>query len=88
MKDGQWIRIKVTSKVEDLDTVCAVMSMISNGLQIEDYSDIDKQILDGVYGDLIDESVLNADRTHSSVSAYVPADKPTDHYTLYIRERL
>lgn len=88
MKDGQWIRIKVTSGVEDLDTVCAVMSMISNGLQIEDYSDIDKQILDGVYGDLIDESVLNADRTHSSVSAYVPADKPTEHYTLYIKERL
>ena len=88
MKDGQWIRIKVTSAVENLDTVCAVMSMISNGLQIEDYSDIDKQILDGVYGDLIDESVLNADRTHASVSAYVPADKPTEHYTLYIKERL
>lgn len=88
MKDGQWIRIKVTSGVENLDTVSAIMSMISNGLQIEDYSDIDKQILDGVYGDLIDESVLKADRTHASVSAYVPADKPTDHYTLYIKERL
>ena len=63
MADNKWIQIKVTSKVENLDSLCAVMSMLSNGLQIEDYSDIEDRILDGVYGDLIDESVLNADRT-------------------------
>ena len=88
MEDNKWIQIKVTSKCENLDTLCAVMSMISNGLQIEDYSDIEDRILDGVYGDLIDESVLNADREHASVSVYVPADKPTEHYTIFIREKL
>ena len=77
----------MTSKVEDLDELCAVMSMLSNGLQIEDYSDIEDRILDGVYGDLIDESVLNADRTVASVSIYVAADKPTDYYTMYLDER-
>lgn len=85
--DNQWIQIKATSRVEKLDDVCAVMSMLSNGLQIEDYSDIEDRILDGVYGDLIDESVLNADRTVASVSIYVPADKPTEYYTMYLRER-
>ncbi len=88
MEDNKWIQIKVTSKCENLDALCAVMSMISNGLQIEDYSDIEDRILDGVYGDLIDESVLNADREHASVSVYVPADKPTEHYTIFIREKL
>ena len=88
MEDNKWIQIKVTSKCENLDTLCAVMSMISNGLQIEDYSDIESRILDGVYGDLIDESVLNADREHASVSVYVPADKPSEHYTIFIREKL
>lgn len=88
MQDGKWIQIKTTCAVEDLDTVCAIMSMVSNGLQIEDYSDIEDRILDGVYGDLIDESVLKADRTKASVSVYVPADKPTEHYTMYINERL
>ena len=88
MENNQWIQIKVTSKVENLDELCAVMSMLSNGLQIEDYSDIEDRILDGVYGDLIDESVLNADRTVASVSIYVPADKPTEYYTMYLKERL
>ena len=87
MKDNQWIQIKVTSRVENLDQLCAVMSMLSNGLQIEDYSDIEDRILDGVYGDLIDESVLNADRTVASVSIYVSADKPTEYYTMYLKER-
>ncbi len=87
MEDNKWIQIKVTSNVENLDDLCAVMSMLSNGLQIEDYSDIEDRILDGVYGDLIDESVLNADRTVASVSIYVPADKPTEHYTMYLKER-
>ena len=88
MENNQWIQIKVTSKTENLDDVCAVMSMLSNGLQIEDYSDIEDRILDGVYGDLIDESVLNADRTVASVSIYVSADKPTEYYTMYLGERL
>ncbi|MBP3495736.1 MAG: 50S ribosomal protein L11 methyltransferase [Clostridia bacterium] len=88
MQNNKWIQIKVTSKTENLDSLTAVMSMISNGLQIEDYSDLEERILDGVYGDLIDESVLNADKTVASVSAYVPADKPTEHYTSYIEQRL
>ena len=88
MENNMWIQIKVTSRVENLDELCAVMSMLSNGLQIEDYSDIEDRILDGVYGDLIDESVLNADRTVASVSIYVPADKPTEHYTMFIKEKL
>ena len=55
--DNKWVQIKVTVKTSQLDALVAIMSMISNGLQIEDYSDIEDRILDGVYGDLIDESV-------------------------------
>ena len=88
MGNNSWYQIKVTIKSEMLDPVCAVMSMISNGLQIEDYSDIEDRILDGVYGDLIDESVLNADREHASVSVYVSADKPNEDYTIFIKEKL
>lgn len=86
--DNKWIQIKVTVKTEELDSVVAIMSMISNGLQIEDYSDIEDRILDGVYGDLIDESVLQADRTIASVSVYVPDDKPMQDYTMFIEQRM
>ena len=88
MENTSWIQIKVSSAVENKDDIIAVMSMISNGLQIEDYSDLEDRILDGVYGDLIDESVLNADKTVVSVSAYVSADKPVTDNVAYINERL
>ena len=52
---SEWTQIKVTAKLELLDEVSAVMNMISNYLQIEDYSDID---LKTCYGDLIDEKIL------------------------------
>ena len=67
-EESEWTQIKVTSKLENLDDVSAVMSMVSNYLQIEDYSDID---LKTCYGDLIDESILNADKTIASVSVYL-----------------
>ena len=66
-----WIQIKAECSAADLDTVCSVMCMINSGLMIEDFSDVDG-VLDGVYGDLIDESILNADRTRSAVSIFVP----------------
>ncbi|MBO5339025.1 MAG: 50S ribosomal protein L11 methyltransferase [Clostridia bacterium] len=88
MENTNWIQIKATTDVKNSDKLIAVMSMISNSLQIEDYSDLEDRILDGVYGDLIDESVLNADKTIVSVSAYVPADKPATDHTAYIQERL
>lgn len=87
MEDNKWIQIKATTKVEHLDKLTAIMSMISNSLQIEDYSDLEDRILDGVYGDLIDESVLNADKTICSVSAYVPANTPINDCMGLLNER-
>ncbi len=87
MEDNKWVQIKASGRTTDLDKITAIMSMISNGLQIEDYSDLEDRILDGVYGDLIDESVLNADKTVCSVSAYVPADSQVNDYKSLIQER-
>ena len=70
-EQSEWIQIKVTVKLEQLDDTVAVMNMVSNYLQIEDYSDID---LKTCYGDLIDESILNADKTVASVLVYLSAD--------------
>ena len=68
----QWTQIRVTVKLEQLDELVAVMSMINTNLMIEDYSDID---LKTCYGDLIDESILNADKTVASVSVYLPVER-------------
>ena len=76
----EWTQIKVTCKREDLDTVCAVMCMLDNGLMIEDYSDIEENLMQ-VYGELIDDSILSADKSVAAVSIFVPEEKP---YTDYI----
>ncbi len=82
--EKQWTQIRVTVKLERLDTLVAIMSMVSNQLQIEDYSDID---LKTCYGDLIDESILNADKSIASVSVYLPAEKSVPECLAFLRER-
>ena len=81
---GEWTKLSVRGKTEELEAIAAVMSMLDNGLMIEDYSDVS---LDGVYGDLIDESILNADRAHGAVSLFVPAEKSLAEYVAFLRER-
>lgn len=82
--ETQWTQIRVTVKLEQLDALTAIMSMVSNNLQIEDYSDID---LKTCYGDLIDESILNADKTIASVSVYLPAERSVPECIAFLKER-
>ena len=82
--ETEWTQIKVTVKLERLDDLVAIMSMVSNNLQIEDYSDID---LKTCYGDLIDESILNADKTIASVSVYLPAERSVAECIAFLRGR-
>lgn len=71
MEETKWIQITAKAPNSALADVEAVMSMISNSLMTEDYSDIERD-LDGVYGDLIDEELLARDRTVCAVSAFIP----------------
>jgi len=86
-ENKSWVQLKVTCSSADVETVSSVMSMVDAGLMVEDFSDVD-QILDGVYGDLIDESILEADRTKASVSVFVPVIKPFAESELFIKQRL
>ena len=82
--ETEWTQIRVTVKLQELDELTAIMSMVSNNLQIEDYSDID---LKSCYGDLIDESILNADKTIASVSVYLPAERSVSECISFLKER-
>ena len=82
-----WTQIKVKCNVTDLETVSAVMSMLDNFIMTEDYRDIDTE-LKSVYGDLIDESILKADKSKGSCSIFVPEEKNVSEYISYINERL
>lgn len=83
-EQNEWTQIKVKVALEKLDDAIAVMNMVSNYLQIEDYSDID---LKTCYGDLIDEAILNADKTVAYVSVYQAADGGVADTLSFLRER-
>ena len=80
-----WTQVKVTVPLTQLDTLVAIMSMLNNNLMIEDYSDID---LKSCYGDLIDESILNADKTVGAVSLFLDADRPYSDAVAFLREHM
>ena len=82
---GTWTKITVTGNVKDLDSIVAVMSMLDNGLMIEDYSDFS---LNGMYGELVDESILNADRETVRVSLFVPEERNPLEYREFLETRL
>ena len=82
-----WTQVKVTCGVKDLDSVCSVMSMLENSIQIEDYSDLDTS-LKTVYGDLIDEKIKNADKNVASCSIYVPEERNIAEYISFIKTKL
>lgn len=80
----EWTRLTAHGLQKDLDRITAVMSMLDNGLEIEDYSDL---TLNGMYGELMDERLLHADRTKVSVSLYVPEEKNPADALAFLRDR-
>jgi ribosomal protein L11 methyltransferase len=80
----EWSQVKVTVSLEKLDTLTAIMSMIDLNLMIEDFSDID---LKTCYGDLIDETILNADKTVAAVSVFIPVERNYNEALTFLNER-
>ncbi len=82
---GLWTKLTTTGRTDNLDDIVAVMSMLDNGLMIEDYSDFS---FNGMYGELVDESILEADKNTVKVSLFVPEEKNLAEYREYIETRL
>lgn len=81
-----WTQIRVECNLVDLDTVTAVMSMVDNGLMIEDYSDVTEG-MNAIYGELLDEEIKNKDKTKAAVSVYLSEDRYTPDITLMLEAR-
>lgn len=80
----EWTQVTARGAREYLDDMTAVMSMVDNGLMIEDYSDLS---LNGMYGELMDDRLLRADRTKVAVSFYLPAEKSLPDALAFLRDR-
>ncbi len=85
MEQNEWIQLTLKGKSRDLEILTAVMSMLDEGLLIEDYSDLTG---DSPYGEVVSEELLAADRERAAVSVFLPADRSVSEAAAFVRERL
>ena len=82
----EWTQLRVACASNDLQSVCDIMTVFDSHLVIEDASDIDG--MNTCYGELLDEKLVNADRSRGAVSIYIPAELNAGELSLLIASRL
>ncbi len=71
-----WVEIKVTVPVADLERASAIVSVtVPYGIYIEDYSDLEAEAWEIAKIDLIDEDLLKKDRTKGIIHIYISEDE-------------
>ena len=84
-----WTEIKVTVPVERVDEAGAIVSMtVPYGIYIEDYSDMEDAVLEIAHIDLIDEELLERDRSKGIVHVYISPEENPNESVSFIKERL
>ncbi len=88
-ENESWHEIRITVPVGDIDTAGNIANMVvPYGIYIEDYSDLEGEVMEIAHIDLIEESLLNADRTKGVIHVYVnPHENPFEAVS-FIKERL
>lgn len=84
-----WTEISVTVDTKDIEKTGNIANMVvPYGIYIEDYSDLENEVMEIAHIDLIEESLLEADRTKGIVHIYVnPHENPLEAVS-FIKERL
>ena len=74
----EWTELTVRVPRDELETAEAIAQMVvPYGIYIEDYADLEQQAMEIAHIDLIDEALLQKDRTHALVHVYIsPESSP------------
>jgi ribosomal protein L11 methyltransferase len=84
-----WIEIRVTVDVSDLERTSAIVSVtVPYGIYIEDYSNLEAEAWEIANIDLIDEALLQKDRTKGIVHIYIAEDANPMEAVSFIEGRL
>lgn len=87
--EENWSEIAITVDTKDIETAGSIANMVvPYGIYIEDYSDLENEVMEIAHIDLIEESLLKADRTKAVIHVYVnPHENPMESVS-FIKERL
>ena len=84
-----WTEITVTVPSENIETAGNIAQMtVPYGIYIEDYSDLEQEVLEIANIDLIDEELLKKDREHGIIHIYISPEENPAEAVSFIRERL
>ena len=83
-----WTEVQIRVATADTDQAAAIANMVvPYGIYIEDYSDLEQGAREIAHIDLIDEELLERDRTCSCIHIYIsPEENPTEA-VLFLQER-
>lgn len=84
-----WTEITVKIPTEYTDTAAAIANMtVPYGIYIEDYSDLEAKAEEIAHIDLIDEELINKDRTEALIHIYISECDNTAEALAFLKERL
>lgn len=85
----QWTEITVAVSVKDVDLAGSIANMVvPYGIYIEDYSALEEETLQIAHIDLIEESLLQRDRTKALIHIYVNPEENPMEAVAFLKERL
>ena len=83
-----WTEIKIRVPNKYLDTAGDIAQMaVPYGIYIEDYSTLEKEVSEIAHIDLIDEELLNKDRTKGIVHIYISPEESPQEAAAFLSER-
>lgn len=84
-----WTEITVTVPSRDIETAGNIAQMtVPYGIYIEDYSELEAEVMEIANIDLIDEELLKKDREHGIIHIYISPEENPAEAVSFIRERL
>lgn len=83
-----WTEIKIEVNSKDSETAQAVAHMtVPYGIYIEDYSNLESEVMEIANINLIDEDLLKRDRTKTIIHVYIPPDDNPAESIAFLTER-
>lgn len=89
LMNESWSEIIITVNTQDIDVAGSIANMVvPYGIYIEDYSDLENEVMEIAHIDLIDADLLKADRSKAFIHVYInPHENPAEAMS-FITERL
>lgn len=85
---SDWTEVKISVDADNVDKAGDIASMVvPYGIYIEDYRDLEKEAWEIAHIDLIDEELLQKDRTKAIVHVYISPEENPQEAVAFLRER-